>query len=81
MKQSDVALLIIIVFFSVLVTSLVGNKVLQPPKDRKAKVEVVEKISADFPQPDPTVFNDQALNPTREITIGNDANQQPIQRQ
>lgn len=81
MKQTDIALLVFIVGISVFVSTLVGNKFIKPPKNRHAKVEVVERISADFPQPDPSVFNDQALNPTREIKIGNGNNPTPVKSQ
>ena len=81
MKQNDIALLVLIICLSVAASVFVGGKVIKPSKDRSTKVEVVERISSVFPPPDPTVFNDQALNPTREIKIGNDSNNKPITSQ
>ncbi len=79
MKQNDIALLILLVFISVVASFFIGNKIISPSQASSQKVEVVEKINSEFPQPDPTVFNSDALNPTREIRIGTGNSTQPIQ--
>ncbi len=78
MKQNDIALLILIVFVTIVASAIVGGKVIRPAENRSAKVEVVEKISGTFQQPDPAVFNDRALNPTKQITIGGSSGNTPI---
>ena len=50
----------------------------RPPKNRQAKVEVVQKITSDFPQPDTKFFNSGAVNPTQLIQIGQEQNPQPF---
>lgn len=78
MKQKDVALIIIIVFFSALISWFVSKTVFAPPKNRQQEVEVVQPISSDFPKPDNRFFNNQAFDPTQPITIGQNANPQPF---
>lgn len=81
MKQQDIALLIIVIFLSAMTSMFVGKAIIKPPKGQAAKVEVVEAINTSFDQPDSTIFNDSAINPTRLIEIGKDQNQQPIMPQ
>jgi len=78
MKQKDIALIVVIVFFSAIVSLLLSNKIFVSSKNRQQKVEVVQPISADFPKPDDRYFNDKAFDPTQPITIGQNANPQPF---
>ena len=78
MKQKDLALIAVIVFISAIVSFLLSNKVFATPQNRAQQVEVVETISASFSEPDKRYFNGQAFDPTRIITIGQDANPQPF---
>ncbi|MFO0781865.1 MAG: hypothetical protein U0524_03160 [Candidatus Saccharimonadales bacterium] len=81
MKQKDIALIIIVVFFSAIFSYFISNAIFASPKDRKQEVEVVQPITADFPKPDERFFNDQAFDPTQTITIGNNANTDPFASQ
>ncbi len=78
MKQKDIALIIIVVFFSAVISYLVSNKLFAPPENRQQEVEVVQPITADFPKPDSKYFNDKAFDPTQQITIGQNANSDPF---
>lgn len=78
MKQKDIALIIIVAFISALVSVGISKVVFSSPANRQQKVEVVEPISADFPQPDSRYFNDKAVDPTKLITIGNNTNPDPF---
>lgn len=78
MKQKDIALIIIIVFISAIVSLFVSKAVFVSPKNRQQKVEVVQPITADFPKPDSQFFNSQANDPTKLITIGQNANNDPF---
>jgi hypothetical protein len=81
MKQKDIALIIVIVFVSAVVSLLLSNAIFASPKDRKQEVEVVQPISPDLPKPDPQYFNNQAFDPTRTITIDKNANPNPFNSQ
>ena len=78
MKQSDIAALILIVVIVLFVSVFVGNALFGGEQSRNVEVEVVEPISADFPEPDRAIFNNQAVNPTQTINIGGSNNQNPF---
>lgn len=78
MKQKDIALIIIIVFISAVASFFISGKIFGSPKDRQQKVEVVNPITSDLPKPDKQFFNSQAFDPTRVITIGQNANPNPF---
>ena len=78
MKQKDIILIVIIVFFSAIISLLVSKAIFVSPKNRQQQVEVVQPITADFPKPDSHYFNDQSFDPTQTITIGQNANPNPF---
>lgn len=78
MKQKDLALILVIVFISAVVSLLVSKTIFASPKNRQQKVDVVQPITADFPKPDSHYFNSTAIDPTQLITIGQNANSNPF---
>lgn len=78
MKQKDIALIIVVVFISAIISLFVSKAIFAPPKNRQQEVEVVQPITADFPKPDSKYFNSQAFDPTQLITIGQNANPDPF---
>lgn len=77
MKQQDVAVLIIIVFFAGIASFIVSSKFITPSND-KLTAETVTPIQAEFPLPDSKVFNAEAINPTVRIEIAPGNNPQPF---
>lgn len=78
MKRKDIALIVIIVFISAVVSFFVSNAIFGSPKNRQQEAEIVQPISSKFPQPDKRYFNAEAFDPTRDITIGQNANPDPF---
>ncbi len=78
MKQKDIALIVIIVIVSAVVSLLVSNAIFGSPAERNQKAEVVQAITPDLPQPDSRYFNSQAFDPTQVITIQQNANSAPF---
>ena len=78
MKQKDLALIIVIVFISAIVSLFVSKAIFASPKNRQQPVEVVQPITADFPAPDTHYFNGSAFDPTKPITISQNANPDPF---
>ncbi|RYX79522.1 hypothetical protein EON76_02275 [bacterium] len=76
MKNTDVAAIILIASISMLVAYFVASAVIGAPGSESVKVKSVNKISSNVEQPDKTVFNNDAINPTVEVIIG-DAQQAP----
>jgi hypothetical protein len=77
MKQQDIAVIIVIIFFAGIFSFLVSNKFISP-SDKKLNAEVVEEIQSDLMFPDKTVFNAEAINPTVRIQIAPSSNAQPF---
>lgn len=78
MKKNDIALIVLIVSVSLVATYFVAKAVIGEPQNQSAKAEVVEPISAELVQPQPKIFNKDAINPTVDIEIGDSSNQQPF---
>lgn len=79
MKQKDIAIIIVVVFVSGVLSYFISSALFASPESLETKVEVVEPITADFPEPDERYFNTNSVNPTLTITIGDGQNQQPFQ--
>jgi len=78
MKQKDIALIIVIIFFTAIFSYFISNTLFASPKNRQTQVEVVQPITADFPTPDTRYFNGSAIDPTQTITISENANTDPF---
>ncbi len=78
MKQKDILLIVVIVVVSGMVSFFISKYLFAIPKNRQTKVEVVQVISPDFPQPDSRYFNANAIDPAKNITIGDSTNSQPF---
>lgn len=78
MKQKDIAVIIAVVFFSIIISYFVATKFISTPADRQQQVEVAPVIDTKFTQPSSAYFNPQAVDPTQLIQIGNNSNQSPF---
>lgn len=78
MKRNDIALLILIVSLTLVISFLIVKSVFGEPQNQATKVEKVEPISSQIVQPSSSIFNKNAINPTVVIQIGNPANTQPF---
>ena len=75
MKKSDIAMIILIASISVLVAYFVAKAVVGDVQNESVKVKTTEAITTDVVQPDTSVFNSNAINPTVEVIIGGDKSQ------
>lgn len=71
MKQKDIALILVVVIIAGFSSFFISKKLFAGEKNRSEEVKTVEAISTEFTQPDPKYFNDQSINPTQTIIIGN----------
>lgn len=78
MKQKDIAMIIVVVFVSGVLSFFISRLFFAAPKDRQQKVEVVDVITSDFPTPDKKYFNKDSINPTQLIHIGDTNNPNPF---
>ena len=71
-------MLILIVSIALVISYFVGNSLFAGSENRTADVERVQVIEPDFPQPDPLIFNDNAINLTETINIGGPSTNDPF---
>jgi hypothetical protein len=71
MKKSDIAMIILIASVSVLIAYFVAKAIVGDVQNETVKVKTTDTISTDITQPDTSVFNTNAINPTVEVIIGN----------
>jgi len=70
MKRSDIAAIILIASISIGVAYLAASAIIGKPSSESVNVKTAAKISSDITQPDTGIFNDNAINPTVEVEIG-----------
>jgi hypothetical protein len=80
MKKNDIALVVLIVSISLVVTYFIAKAIVGDPKGQEVSAEVVEAITPDLATPSNKIFNRDAINPTIVIHIGDPSNQQPFGR-
>lgn len=78
MKQKDLALIIVIIFFGAIISYVISNQLFGSPQNRQQQVDVVQPITTNFPSPDKRFFNNQAYDPTQLIQIGQNNNTNPF---
>lgn len=78
MKQKDIALILIIVFISAIVSVFASKAIFSSGTAKSQQAEVVAPITADFPKPDPNYFNSKSIDPTKTITIQQNTNTDPF---
>jgi len=78
MKKNDIALLVLIASITLVISFLLVKALFGEPQSQQTKVEKVEAISATIESPSSKIFNNDAINPTVVIQIGDPSNQQPF---
>lgn len=78
MKKNEIALLILIVSIVALLSYLLVNALVGEAANKTVLVEKAEPFSSKVAEPDPLVFNPQAINPTVKVKIGDQSGQQPF---
>jgi hypothetical protein len=77
MKKKDLALIIVVIVLAAIL-STVASKFLITAKKSGLTAETVEKLNASFNPPDDSIFNSNAINPTKLIRIGDSTNPSPF---
>ena len=78
MKKNEIALLILIVAVSIGIAYAIGQAIFGNATTKPVEVETVKAISSEVQQPEERIFNEQAINPTVPVRIGDPSNQQPF---
>ena len=78
MKQKDVALIIVIAAVSAFASFFISRLVFATPENRQQKVEVVDKITSEFPTPSSKYFNANSINAAKLIQVTDNNNPNPF---
>ena len=70
MKKTDIAMIVLIASVSMLAAYFGAKAILGDPNEESVTVKTVDSISPEVTDPDPRVFNENAINPTVEVIIG-----------
>lgn len=69
MKKNDWITIVLLSGTAFFISAIIGGTFISTDKKRQTKVEDIKVFNDRFPAYDQRVFNDKALDPTREITI------------
>lgn len=78
MKQKDIALIIIVIFVGGVFSVIMTKTVFVSTTSKQQTAQKIEPISNEFKEADKTVFNQNAINPTKLIRIGDESNTSPF---
>ena len=78
MKQSDVLMIIVVAIFAGVFSLVISSVVFNSDTAMSQKAQKVDSINASFQTPDERYFNEQSINPTQLIQIGDTNNAQPF---
>lgn len=78
MKKNEIALLILIIGIAGLMSFFIGNAVFGGKVTEAVSIETATPISPDVVEPNPTIFNENAINPTVPIKIGDGNSSAPF---
>ena len=71
MKKTDIAMIVLIAGFSVLISYLVINSLAQGGfSEQTYEVKTTEPISNEYVKPSSEIFNKDAINSTVQVNIG-----------
>lgn len=73
MKRSDIAALVVVSSISMIIAYFVADGLFgsgSGTSSEQAVVKTADKITAEVVDPDGSIFNEDAINPTVEVVIG-----------
>lgn len=73
MKKSDIAMIILIASISILVAYFIAKAVVGDVQNESVKVKTADPMTTEVTEPEKSVFNSDAINPTVEVIIGDKA--------
>jgi len=78
MKKNDIAVIVAVAVFAAIFSLVLSNFLFTPKSTKQLKAQKIDSISADFSQPDKRFFNEESVNPTQLIKIGDSSSTQPF---
>ena len=65
-------MIVFVAGMSVIIAYFIADAVIGKPDKKDAKVQTISSIAGSVTDPDKTIFNSDAINPTVKVTIGNE---------
>jgi hypothetical protein len=78
MKQKDIALIMVIVFVSVILSLFISKAIFAKPSSRQQEVEVVQPLTASFPTKANNQYFQGGFDPAQLIQIAPNNNPNPF---
>lgn len=78
MKQKDIFIIIVVSIVAAVFSFIIANSLFGGKKAYKLTAPTVEPINSQFASPSEVYFNKDAINPTKDITIGDSTNDKPF---
>ena len=70
MKKSDIISVVLVAMIGTFAAAFIVNLIMGNPDDAKASFKDIEVVDSSLSDPDPEVFNSDAINPTIEVYVG-----------
>ena len=71
MKKKDLAIIVLVSGIAAILSYFISSKLFVSSQDKTQQVKKIEVISTEFKTPNNKYFNENSVNPTQTITIGN----------
>lgn len=72
MKRSEIALIVLVAGLSVIAAYFAANALIGKPSAKDARVRTMAPITSTIEKPSTEIFNKDAINPTVEVSIGDE---------
>jgi hypothetical protein len=70
MKRTDIAMIILIASVVMLIAFFGTRAIFGGVANESVKVKTVDPINSSIQEPDPAIFNEDAINPAVEVQVG-----------
>ncbi len=78
MNKKDLTTILAVALFAGVASLVLSSIIITPKSTKGLKAPTIDKIDSTFQRPDKRYFNDQSLNPTQLIEIGDSPNAKPF---
>lgn len=79
MKKTDIAMIVLIASVSAVIAYFIAQAIFGNFQEQGVKVQTVDAINATVEDPDPAIFNTNAINPAVEVQINSGTSEQSTQ--
>ncbi len=70
MKKTDFAMIALIASISIIAAFFATSTLFGDMSGESLKVKTIESVTSEITEPDPAIFNENAINPVVEVQVG-----------